>query len=55
MKKMPSDHFVKVTPRRRSLFNFRLNVSGKYDTLPMQTNLKFVLHCMKNMKSPLNA
>ena len=54
MKKMPSDYLIKGTPRRRSLFNFRLNVSGKYDTLPMQTNLKFVLRCMKNMKSTLN-
>ena len=60
MKNMLSDQLVKpriVKPTLRtcSFFNYRSNVSSKYDTLLLQTNVKLVLRCMKNIKSPLNA
>ena len=51
MKNIPSERLVGPAPRTYSFFNCKLNVSCKYDTLIMQTNLKLVLCCMNNMKS----
>ena len=51
---MPSDHLARPTRRACPFSNCRLNVSCNYDILK-HTNLKLVLRCVKNIKSPLNA